>query len=129
MIINGNEYGFCLTLEAGINLAKICPEGDLKRFSELLNEKDYAKAAENLAEIGDILNEGFVRKEHHDHNRVALRLTKGELHGILMNSTLYVYNQINTEMYLTIARDITGEIDAVEKPGKKGKKDETGADA
>lgn len=127
MIINGIEYGLCLTTEAGIKIAKICPDGDISKFGQLLDGKDYAKAAENLAAIAEILSEGYANKELYDHGRTVPRLTKEELHGALMHSTMFRYNEINTEIVITIIHDLVGEVDAEEAPDQTGKKDETGA--
>lgn len=129
MIINGTEYGLCLTTEAGIKLAKICPDGDIKKFGQLLDGKDYEKAAENLAAIAEILNEGYANKEQYDHGKTVPRLTKEELQAAIMHSTLFRYNEMNTEIVVTIIRDLVGEVDTEEKPVKAGKKDETGAGA
>jgi hypothetical protein len=129
MLINGIEYGFCLTTEAGIKLAKICPDGDIAKFGQMLDGKDYAKSAENLAAIAEILSDGYANKEEYEHGRTVPRLTKEELHDVIMHSPLFRYNEMNTEIVVTIIRDLVGEVDAEEKPGKSGKKDETGAGA
>lgn len=129
MLIKGTDYGFCLTTEAGIKLAKISPDENITLFAKLLDGTDYKKAAENLAEIADILNEGYVNKEAYDHGREAPRIEKDQMLGILMHSTLFEYNRINSEIVNTVIRDMVGEVEAVEKPGKKGKKEATGAGA
>lgn len=127
MLINGIEYEFCLTTEAGIKIAKLCPDGDISNFGQLLDGKDYAKAAENLAAIAEILSEGYANKELYDNGRTVPRLTKEEMHDVLMHSTLFRYNEMSTEIVLAMVRDMTGEVDAEETPGKPGKKEKTGA--
>lgn len=127
MLINGIEYEFCLTTEAGIKIAKICPDGDILKFGQLLDGKDYAKAAENLAAIAESLSEGYANKELYENGRTVPRLTKEELHDVILHSTLFKYNEMNTEIVLAMIRDLTGEVEAEEAPGKPGKKEKTGA--
>lgn len=127
MIIKGIDYGFCMTTEAAIKIAKLCPNGNIKNFGQLLEEDDYEKAVNNLATIMDVLNEGYVSMEMYENGRQAPRIEREELLDAIKHSTLYRYNEINTEIVMTIIRDLTGEVEAEEAPGKPEKKEETGA--
>lgn len=126
MIIKGTEYGFCLTLDAGIKIAKICPDKELTNFRKLIDDDDYEEAASNLATIADILNEGYCRMEWNDYGRKAERITKDTILTVLKNSPMYVYTQLYNEVIVVVVRDLLGEIEAEEKTGKK---EETGAEA
>lgn len=129
MKIKGTDYGFCLTLDAGIQLSKLCPDNDLTKIGKVLETGDYATTAENLAAVAEILNAGYCDKEAHEHGRQATRIGKAELLEILKTSPIHVYSALSAEIYMTIARDLLGEIETEDAPGAGSKKDETGAEA
>ncbi len=125
MIINGTEYGFVLTLGAAIELAKLCPKGDIGRYADLLKNEDFGKNRDNLFRLAKILNAGHVENER-TFGREAAVLEPEVLNAL----PLYHFLRLQTELINAIARDITGEIETKETPeSKKRKKAEEGEEA
>ena len=65
MVIRGREYGFKMTIGASGELAKLCPNNDIKRVREIFGD-DYADSLENSKKFVLILNKWFVKAEKFD---------------------------------------------------------------
>ena len=63
MKIYGREIGFLRTVKATSEIAKICPNGDIERLSELLMG-DLSTTLETYANIIHYLNEGYEMNKH-----------------------------------------------------------------
>ena len=63
MIINGREIKFLRTVKATADLAKLCPDGNIERMSELFNG-DLSTTWETGAKIIHFLNEGYEMNRH-----------------------------------------------------------------
>lgn len=63
MEINGREIKFLRTVKATADLAKLCPDGDLERMSELFSG-DLPTTLETGAKIIHFLNEGYEMNRH-----------------------------------------------------------------
>lgn len=63
MKINGREIGFLRTVKATSDLAKMCPDGNIERLSELF-EGDLSTTLETGAKIIHFLNEGYEMNKH-----------------------------------------------------------------
>lgn len=72
MEINGIERGFCYTVGASIDIAKICPGGNAARMNEVLQGEDSSAALLFIARHACILNKWYEKQrefeglEHHD---------------------------------------------------------------
>ena len=75
MVINGKEYGFKLTVGASIQIAKLCPNGDLSRIAEAVGG-EYGQQAEAMAKFVEALSNGYAAAEEFE-GRKANRLTYG----------------------------------------------------
>lgn len=58
MKIHGGERGFKLTVGAAIKIARLCPNGDLSRLNELI-EEGYDTALMANVEIAAAMSEGY----------------------------------------------------------------------
>lgn len=123
MKINGKEIGFCMTLGAAIEIAKLCPNNDLTKYDALISSDNFEENARNVQALARIMNEGYIMNER-IYGREAERFDAGELEGL----PIHVYLEIQTEINAAILRDFTGEIATREtKEAKKLKKDGTAA--
>lgn len=52
------------TVWADRELAKLCPNNDIKRFGEVVTSDDFTKQIDVIISIIRILNEGYERKAH-----------------------------------------------------------------
>lgn len=58
------DLKFERTVWADRQLAKLCPNNDIKRFGELMGTDDFDKQMGSLIQIIRIMNEGYERKAH-----------------------------------------------------------------
>lgn len=64
MIIYGKEYHFALTIWAQQQIAKLCPNGDIKRFNELFGGENLcAGDLDTVAKICVIMSEAYETKQ------------------------------------------------------------------
>lgn len=59
MVIFGEEYGFMLTIGASAAIADLCPDGDLSRIEEVLDENKVAKVINFTAHFCEAMAKGF----------------------------------------------------------------------
>lgn len=104
MNINGKEYGFKLTVGASIQIAKLCPNGDLARIAEAV-EGGYEKQTETMAKIVSALSNGYAAAEEFE-GRKAERLT---LEAVLSLSPDQ-FTEISEEAFMAFGVDVKGEI-------------------
>lgn len=57
-----NEYIFERTVWANMQLAKLCPGGNISNFTKLLEDEDTSKQLNSMIDIALILNEAAERK-------------------------------------------------------------------
>ena len=105
MKIGNNEYGFKLTVGASVQIARLCPDGNLARIGEVVGN-GYGEQAETMAKLIVALNGGFVAAEEFE-GRQANRLT---LDGVLSLSPA-VFAEMTAEALRSFAGDIDGEIE------------------
>lgn len=116
MKIKEKEYGFRLTVGASIQIAKLCPNGDLSRIGEAVGS-GYGTQAEVTARIIVALNNGYAAAEAFE-GRKAERLT---LEDVLALSPK-IFGELSTEAMRAFLNDVDGEIevDTSKKAGAEG---------
>ena len=59
MVIFGEEYGFLLTIGASAAIAELCPDGDLARIQEVLDETKLSQVINFTAHLCEAMAKGF----------------------------------------------------------------------
>lgn len=59
MVIFGEEYGFLLTIGASAAIAELCPDGDLSRIEEVLDENKLSQVINFTAHLCEAMAKGF----------------------------------------------------------------------
>jgi hypothetical protein len=117
MEIRGKEVGMLMTIGAYVQISKLCPNGDLKRLSDMFGD-NYATNVENIVGIIVALNGGFVASEALE-GRKAFRLTEEMVLALSPDEFASLQNMA----LATITKGSKGEVEA-----KTGKKEEAGED-
>lgn len=112
--IYGKEYGFMLTAGAAVEIAALCPDGDLDKLSEALNGKDTKETVEKQYRFAKILNDGYVEFERMM-GRDASQLDE----KTMFQTPFGVYQKIKEAAFDALTRGLQGEIDAEPVDGKK----------
>ena len=105
MKIGNHEYGFRLTVGASIQIAKLCPNGDLARIGEAVGN-GYGEQAEVMAKMIVALNNGYCAAEEFE-GRKAYRLT---VENVLSLSPA-TFAELSLEAFKAFTGDIDGEIE------------------
>jgi hypothetical protein len=105
MKIGNKEYGFKLTVGASVQIAKLCPDGDLSRIEEAIG-KNYAQQAEAMATIIVALNHGYAAAEEFE-GRKANRLKVEDV----LSLSPELYSEVSAEAFRAFGADIRGEIE------------------
>ena len=63
MEINGREIKFLRTVKATVDIAKLCPDGNIERLGELFNG-DLSTTLETGTKMIHYLNEGYEMNKH-----------------------------------------------------------------
>ena len=114
MRIHGKEIGFTLTMGASAEIAKMCPDGDIKRIGELL-DTPYADNIDFQVRLAEALNKGYVEQKKWEGENCD-RLGQNEL----LSLSPQEFNAVVLEAMAAFTRDSQGEIDTVEpKEAKK----------
>lgn len=112
MKIGNREYGFKLTVGASVQIAKLCPDGDLSKIGKAVGN-GYGEQAEVMAKMIVALNNGYASAEEFE-GRKAHRLT---LENVLSLSP-GVFAELSQEAIRAFTGDIDGELE-VETDSKK----------
>ena len=113
MRIHGKEIGFSLTMGASAEIAKMCPDGDLKRIGELL-DRPYAESIDFQVRLIEALNKGYAEEKKWE-GESCDRLGQDEL----LSLSPQEFNSVALEAMAAFNRDSQGEIDTVEPAGAK----------
>ena len=111
MVINGKEYGFKLTVGASIQIAKLCPNGDLSRIAEAVGG-EYGQQAETMARFVEALSNGYAAAEEFE-GRNANRLS----YESVLTLSPSVFSDVCAEAFKAFGADVKGEIEV--EPSKK----------
>ena len=116
MKIGTRDYGFRLTVGASVEIAKLCPDGDLARIGEAVG-KGYGDQALTMANVIVALNHGYVASEAFE-GRKAHSLT---LENVLSLSPA-VFADMSSEAFKAFMGDVDGEIEVAteKKAGVEG---------
>lgn len=115
MNIHGKNINFALTIGASVEIAKMCPDGDLRRVGELLDGENYIKTVEVSAKMMKVMNEGYVGIERMN-GREADELTEEEI----MLLTPQELGEVTKVLINAFVNDSKGEIEAESKNVKRG---------
>lgn len=105
MQIGKHEYGFRLTVGASIQIAKLCPNGDLARIGEAVGN-GYGEQAETMAQMIVALNNGYCAAEEFE-GRKAHRLTVDNV----LSLSPATFAKLSHEAFKAFIGDIDGEIE------------------
>ena len=116
MKIGNREYGFKLTVGASVQIAKLCPGGDLSKIGKAIGN-GYGEQAEAMAAMIVALNNGYAASEEFE-GRKAHRLT---LENVLSLSPA-VFADLSVEAIKAFQRDVNGdmEVESEKKAGVEG---------
>ncbi len=79
MLIHGKERKFMFTVSVALELAKICPEGNLERLGEVLSG-DFTQSLPNIARFIVAMNMGYENaKKFEDPDHVVDVITYEEV--------------------------------------------------
>ena len=116
MIIYGREYKFFLTIGASVEIAELCPGGDIKRIGEVLNTEK--PLGENIGVISGIvcaLSKGAeVKKAFENVGYVPEPITK-EISYSLDNNT---YNELVSEAFAAYIGGKQTSVEVEPEPAK-----------
>lgn len=115
MNIHGKDIHFALTIGASVEIAKMCPDGDIRRVGELLDGENYIKTVEVSAKMMKVMNEGYVGIERIN-GREADELTEDEI--LLL--TPQELGEVTKVLIASFLNDSKGEIEAESKNVEKG---------
>lgn len=116
MIIYGKEYHFALTVWAQQQIAKLCPNGDIKRFNELFGgESDLrTEDLDTVAKICVIMSEAYeTKKAFSDLEYSRFPITMEIIETLEMDE----FEQLVNEAIVSYMRDNTPTV--VTEPQKK----------
>ena len=105
MNIKGKEYGFKLTVGASIQIAKLCPNGDLARIAEAVGN-GYGQQADTMAKFVEALSNGYAAAEEFE-GRKANRLSYESV--LALSPTLF--SEVCNEAFKAFGADAKGEIE------------------
>lgn len=114
MKIGNKEYGFRLTVGASVQIAKLCPNGDLSRISEAIGTQ-YGTQAEAMAQVISALSNGYAAAENFA-GRKANRLSVEDVLSVDPNT----FEALMKAAFAAFGNDVNGEI---EVSGKKAAKE------
>ena len=116
MFLYGREIGLAVTVGASVKLARLCPDNDLQRLSELL-DGSLADTIENLMKMAVIMSEAYERRRAFEEEGYAPNpITMAELETLEMDEI----GELFTLVTEAIIRDRKQEIQT--KPAKGAKK-------
>lgn len=105
MKIGTKEYGFKLTVGASIQIAKLCPNGDLSRIAEAVGG-DYGSQADTMARLIVALSNGYAASEEFE-GREANRLTYEDVLSLSPSE----FTEVSAEAFRVFGVDVKGDIE------------------
>lgn len=114
MKIHGKEINFALTVGASLEIAKLCPDGDLQRIGELFGNDNYIKTVETSIKMMKAMNNAYVGIEKLN-GREADALTEEEL--LMLTPTELA--DATQALLAAFMSDAKGEIETESKKAKK----------
>lgn len=105
MKIGNKEYGFKLTVGASMQIAKLCPNGDLARIAEAVGA-NYGQQAEVMAKMISALSNGYAASEEFE-GRKANRLSYEDV----LSLSPALFTEVSAEAFRVFGVDVRGEIE------------------
>ena len=88
------DIKFARTVRADIELAKLCPDNNIKKLRSLVTGEDTIKNIENIMKIIVVLNTAYEEKRHHEDSSYEMNpITIEELEWYTEDDILQLYNQ------------------------------------
>ena len=100
-----------MTVGASVQIARLCPDGDLARISEAVGT-NYGEQAETLAKMISALSNGYAAAEAFE-GREAARLSVEDVLSVDPKT----FEALTREAFAAFGADIKGEVEV--KPTKK----------
>lgn len=113
MKIFGEDYGFMLTIGASAEIAKLCPDGDISRMSEVIGG-NYADAVNFSARFIVAMANGYDDKKRFDGEEVTHRPLTVEMIMALPGN---LFAEIQTVALAAFGEDVKPSVET--KPSKK----------
>lgn len=111
-IYKGHEIHFKMTVGASIEIARLCPDGDISRVSEIFDQNHFAKTMENTAKFIVALHRGARRAE--DGRDAELYLTEDDIYNMDVSEV----QELQLAAVAAFRRDGKTEVEI--KPAKNG---------
>ena len=113
MKIFGEDYGFMLTIGASAEIAKLCPDGDISRMSEVIGG-NYADAVNFSAKFIVAMANGYDEKKRFDGEEVSHRPLTIDMVMALPGS---IFTEVQAAALVAFGEDIKPSVET--KPSKK----------
>ena len=101
-----------MTVGASIEIARLCPDGDISRVSEIFDQNHFAKTMENTAKFIVALHRGARRAE--DGRDAELYLTEDDIYNMEVSEI----QELQLAAVAAFRRDGKTEVEI--KPAKNG---------
>lgn len=115
MNIHGKEINFALTIGASIEIAKLCPDGDLRRIGEVVGGDNYIKTVETSMKMMKIMSDAYVGIEKLN-GRNADSISEEEI--LLL--TPAELSEVTNALIAVFVADSEGEIEVESKNATEG---------
>lgn len=117
MIIHGKERNFKMTVAASAAIADLCPDGDISRLDELLNNLRYSDKMMLMAKISVILNRGYEDAAKYENPGYAVDyLCENELLSLgtkeFMDVQTSALSAISSDTQTTVEVDTKKDMDS-----------------
>ena len=113
MKIFGEDYGFMLTIGASAAIAKLCPDGDISRMSEVIGG-NYADAVNFSAKFIVAMANGYDEKKRFDGEEVSHKPLTIDMVMALPGS---IFTEVQAAALAAFGEDIKPSVET--KPSKK----------
>lgn len=114
MIIHGKERNFLLTVGASAEIADLCPDGDIARMGEMMENASYSQNLKIIIRLAVAMNKGYEEdKEFNEAGYVPDILTERELLALKPSELATLQEEVVT----AFAGDVkpTVEVEAEKK--------------
>ena len=115
MIIHGKERLFLLTVQASVDIAEMCPDGDLARIAEVL-EGPQAKSLRFIAKFVAAMNRGYENnRKYEEPGYDPDPLTVDEILSMPLSDIMEAENEAMREFRM----NAKSEIEVKDQPKKE----------
>lgn len=112
MLIHGKERKFLLTIGAFANISKMCPGGDFRKITEMLNGNDFGSKIEFLAAMAHEMNKAYeVAQKFEDGKHVVDIASVDELQTLSFDQ----FARLQSEIELAVNEGMRTEVETEAK--------------